>query len=188
MWLYVLEKRESLQKELLSNILSWNLKSSFVIVTEIHTPSFMAQHFRSWSEGTYDGGKRMEQSLKSDLWLQSFFWWSVWIVFNRERFDFLFFHPLGFSSGGVQGLRPMLKDATLTSFSRWKTRRPSGALWGEGEAKRTGWGVAHPVGLLFPVPRVGSASHKLSMTVCACWCVCRHCKVPLWGHLWLCRT
>lgn len=88
----MLVKRTLLQKELLSNSLSRHLKSSFVIVTEVLTPFMVqaAKHFRSWSEGTDVEGKRMERSLKSDLCLQSSFWWSIWIVFNRERSDIPF--------------------------------------------------------------------------------------------------
>lgn len=37
------KKKTVTSKELLSNSLSRNLKSSFVIVTEIHTPSFMVK-------------------------------------------------------------------------------------------------------------------------------------------------
>ena len=49
----MLVKRTLLQKELLSNSLSRHLKSSFVIVTEIHTP-FMVQQ-RSISEADLKG-------------------------------------------------------------------------------------------------------------------------------------
>lgn len=83
------------------------------------------------------------------------------MVFNRERFDFLFFHPLWtflFSSESVRGFRLKLNDTILTSSVGDKPEGSSRAfgvkerLGGKGEVG--GWRLAHPLGPLFPVPRL----------------------------------